>query len=650
MSAVASSVVTSQGHSARQSARQTRTNPSRTSKTLGRSSFAYGHSSMVDAVSSPPVPHGFYPALTHFTDAITALPREFRRHNSLLKEVDAKAWALEENLLQLLKVSSESQSAPYPSNPAPVIAGVVREDLLPAEVASTPETPESKSRRILFDRVRHTLSDLMMTADEKNHVISNANDELDRQLTRLDSIFPFIAGEISDEARLGSLNHWAYSNRNATKTTTNERPRREAASNKELVHAIQEAEAASRSEARREAVLARRHRRAHADSDLEEARAAGSRKGQSNRGRVHGDQGPLGQNQSTTTGSSGQAKRRKVERPAPVEAGAAMERSASGTGTARAGSKDAVDAVKKRQRAPNTNSAARKRHVSFRFCTKDQNLLTICRNNTNTTADSPILAQSPLIGAATAATLPRSAASPGPGASRPQSSRTQQNSAQASARQRPSSSASGRVPSSGKPTDSRAPVKEAPSRTEMVSLSEAQRDPEPENIDTKPSVAASIQQDLESKPAESVEPSEASLPASSNPAPKARSSKNSTPVLASAEPVQQRVRPTRSTDPTPAKRTQKKNGSNNVPVVPAPPQSDGEESLHEGDDEDEEGEPRYCYCNEISFGEMVACDNDACPREWFHLSCVGLTKPPGRNVKWYCNECKENMRRSRSGR
>jgi hypothetical protein len=66
---------------------------------------------------------------------------------------------------------------------------------------------------------------------------------------------------------------------------------------------------------------------------------------------------------------------------------------------------------------------------------------------------------------------------------------------------------------------------------------------------------------------------------------------------------------------------------------------------------------------------MVACDNDACPREWFHLSCVGLTKPPGKNgefyigckvriganwflflVKWYCNECKENMRRSRNGR
>jgi hypothetical protein len=31
---------------------------------------------------------------------------------------------------------------------------------------------------------------------------------------------------------------------------------------------------------------------------------------------------------------------------------------------------------------------------------------------------------------------------------------------------------------------------------------------------------------------------------------------------------------------------------------------------------------------------MVACDNDACPREWFHLSCVGMTKPPGKNGKF----------------
>lgn len=194
----------------------------------------------------------------------------------------------------------------------------------------------------------------MMTADEKNHVISNANDELDRQLHRLDDVFPFIAGEISDEARLGSLTHWAYSNRNAAKTTTNERPRREAASNKDIVHSIHEAEAASRSEARREAVLARRQRRAHADSDMDDVRA---RKGQSGKARAdtHGQ-----------SGSSGQPKRKKVERPPPVDTGAAMERTTSAAGgSARAISKDGAEGAKKRSRAPNANSAARKRLVTL---------------------------------------------------------------------------------------------------------------------------------------------------------------------------------------------------------------------------------------------------------------------------------------------
>ncbi|KAL4742539.1 hypothetical protein BDV11DRAFT_167176 [Aspergillus similis] len=607
MSAVAPSAVSAQGHSARQSARQTRTNPSRTSKTLGRSSFAYGHSSMVDSVSSP-VPHGFYPALTHFTDAITALPREFRRHNSLLKEVDAKAWTLEDNLLQLLKAASESQPTPYPPNPAPIIEGVVRDDLLPAEPYRLPESSESKNRRVLFDRVRHTLSDLMMTADEKNHVISNANDELDRQLMRLDSIFPFIAGEISEEARLGSLTHWAYSNRNVPKTATNERPRREAASNKDLAHALHEAEAASRSEARREAVLARRQRRAHVDSDLEEARAAGSRKGQSNKNRAvvvdHGH------GQAGTTGSS-QTKRRKVERPGTAEAGAVMERSASGAGASgRAVSKDAVDATKKRSRAPNANAAARK------------------RNNTGVaSADSPVIPPSPLIGAAPAASISRSAASPGP-ASRPQSSRTQQGAAQANARQRPSSSASNRVPSSGKTSENKAQSKETSSRTELVPILNLQRDVSEAVDPLDSSLPHTQREDIGRKHTESIERTETPAPASTT-APRGRTSKNSTPVLAAAEPVQQRTRPTRSSDPAP-KRSHKKIG-NNSSVVQPPPVSDPEESLHEGDDEDEEGEPRYCYCNEISFGEMVACDNDACPREWFHLSCVGLTKPPGRN-------------------
>lgn len=131
MSLVSSSALNSQGQGIRQSNRQTRTNPSRTSKTVGRSSFGFGLGSTDDMPATSPVPHGFYPALTHFTDAVTALPREFRRHNSLLKEVDAKAWALEENLLQLLQLSSKSHPVPHPPRPAPIVGGMVREDVLP---------------------------------------------------------------------------------------------------------------------------------------------------------------------------------------------------------------------------------------------------------------------------------------------------------------------------------------------------------------------------------------------------------------------------------------------------------------------------------------------------------------------------------------
>ncbi|OSD02760.1 hypothetical protein PYCCODRAFT_1410194, partial [Trametes coccinea BRFM310] len=57
-------------------------------------------------------------------------------------------------------------------------------------------------------------------------------------------------------------------------------------------------------------------------------------------------------------------------------------------------------------------------------------------------------------------------------------------------------------------------------------------------------------------------------------------------------------------------------------------------------------EPRYCFCNQVSFGDMIACDNPTCAREWFHIGCVGLTKIPKGN--WYCRECVKLMKRPKS--
>eukprot|EP00128_Syssomonas_multiformis_P006566 Colp12_sorted_trinity150504_noHs@184 len=57
----------------------------------------------------------------------------------------------------------------------------------------------------------------------------------------------------------------------------------------------------------------------------------------------------------------------------------------------------------------------------------------------------------------------------------------------------------------------------------------------------------------------------------------------------------------------------------------------------------DENEPRYCICNQVSYGDMVGCDNDGCLREWFHYVCMGITEPP--KGKWYCPECTQTMKR-----
>uniref|UniRef100_A0A0V0HET9 PHD finger protein ING n=1 Tax=Solanum chacoense TaxID=4108 RepID=A0A0V0HET9_SOLCH len=48
-------------------------------------------------------------------------------------------------------------------------------------------------------------------------------------------------------------------------------------------------------------------------------------------------------------------------------------------------------------------------------------------------------------------------------------------------------------------------------------------------------------------------------------------------------------------------------------------------------------EPTYCFCNQVSYGEMVACDNPNCKIEWFHYGCVGLKEQP--KGKWFCTDC-----------
>lgn len=52
----------------------------------------------------------------------------------------------------------------------------------------------------------------------------------------------------------------------------------------------------------------------------------------------------------------------------------------------------------------------------------------------------------------------------------------------------------------------------------------------------------------------------------------------------------------------------------------------------------------YCFCKLQTPGNMIACDNPNCNREWFHFDCVGLSSQPAGD--WYCRECEPFMRKS----
>lgn len=71
--------------------------------------------------------------------------------------------------------------------------------------------------------------------------------------------------------------------------------------------------------------------------------------------------------------------------------------------------------------------------------------------------------------------------------------------------------------------------------------------------------------------------------------------------------------------------------------------AEDDEDMDDDDDEEEGAEDTkvYCTCRTVSHGDMVACDNDSCPYEWFHWKCVGLTREPVGT--WYCDECRKTL-------
>ena len=310
----------------RQPIRQTRTNPARTATNVVQPQpGALAQATDSDRNANP----GFYPAITHFTDAITALPKEMIRHYTMLKEVDAKTHGPEALLGQYLNTALK---APGPLRQQVSRAQTNRiangshtvtqngppsaDDTGNGSQPSTHNDPGNLARRGHFHNMRLAMLEMLQTLDEKNHVLNTAIDSLDKQMRRCNSSYPHIEDEISEEARYGSLNHWAYTDTSAEKKgmIAGERTRRAATT--AAAAAQQEADgAAMRSEARREALAARKHRNQTIDSDFDDGRAISKNPKSGGKGRRAVDA-----NLGTTVGlgiSNGAAppnKRRKVEK------------------------------------------------------------------------------------------------------------------------------------------------------------------------------------------------------------------------------------------------------------------------------------------------------------------------------------------------
>ncbi|KAF3908841.1 hypothetical protein ABW20_dc0102692 [Dactylellina cionopaga] len=161
----------------------------------------------------------FYPGLAAFTDAIEALPQETIRHFTLLREVDAKASGPEDLLRTSIK---HALGLPPPVNSVEHGASVqtiddahsardgasLNSDTYPPDPHE--EEAYEHSRRSRLHQVRLLISDLLLTLDEKIHVISTASEALTKHLVRVDDAYEVVTHEIDPTIRDGNPIHWAY--------------------------------------------------------------------------------------------------------------------------------------------------------------------------------------------------------------------------------------------------------------------------------------------------------------------------------------------------------------------------------------------------------------------------------------------------------
>lgn len=285
----------------------------------------------------------FFPAITHFTDSVAALPKDIIKHFSMLKEVEAKIFAPEQEVKLLFEkilqmpIPSRSDRERYTnsvgegtlpnSTNGSVNGSLIAESQLTQEtfsrgILALQTSEQAENRRLTFLNLRKIIHAMIPALEEKVVVLTSANKTLNKGLARMESSHSHISSEISEEARCGSTTHWAYADKEEKKKpgTGNERTRREVASANNLVAAAAVAHEneinSTRSEARREAMVAKRGRHQLGESDFDDMRP--SKKPTTHRSRKPGEAMVASSSVGLgiSTGSAPTAKRRNKEKAA----------------------------------------------------------------------------------------------------------------------------------------------------------------------------------------------------------------------------------------------------------------------------------------------------------------------------------------------
>ena len=675
-----------------QPVRQARTNPARSSSHGGRREPLGG-----GAQGDQPI--DIFPAITHFADAMSALPKEIIRHFTLLKEVDAKIFAPEDHLFALVAATTNSSPNTKPTTteeasdsavvaaPLPSVAvtegangpvngaGSTSTDE-PANAATAAYDPSNLQRRQLFRQTAFKIQELLVSLEEKNHVLSTANEALQRQLARVDDVWPHLLNEFTDEAKWGSLTHWAYPENRMGRSSLAEKTRRDGAAAISAAAQALADEAAARSDARKQALQAKKGVRnnQHLDSDFDDHDTKPAKKTSHAKGRktAEGNVTGLGISNAGPTNGNPPQKRRKVEKT--PNGGVAMERAPSGVAGAANAHKAKVgspaetpapDGSKKRKALPTGSGQPKKRYSSCpsTLCLFVLPKLISCCSRNNGSGMSPSIASSPVLSnLPDPKTLVR--ASPNPtSAARPTTARARGNSIHSNAENgkaklppmaavvKPNGKAVPPIVEVGAATTRPKPSSDAKITKEVatpikqeVSKKEAEK---PESTTTVAAGEAKIDntktEEIEKKnePIPPLPMTMATVTTKSG-----RASKPSTPALQqfqdAAALAAARPRSSRNNDNSNnghsngAKKHQKRASTASAALAAKVVVDEDTNSSVPGDDDEEEidaNEPTYCYCNSVSYGEMVACDADECEREWFHLACVGLKTAPGQKSK-----------------